>query len=284
MVTVALGGEGGDEIFAGYPAYYAHKMAERYEQIPLILRRNVIEKLINGLPVRLNSMSIEFLAKRFVKSLQFPLLPERHQSLFGSFMWGEQEMLLTTDVKTRDGADLFGEARHWLELCDAQNVIERSQFLDTKMYLADGILAKVDRASMAASLEVRAPFLDPNIVEFAAGLSQYYKLHCKTIKFGFGRTGKFVLKKAVADMLPPAVTQRVKKGFVPPISGWLKGKLNVMMHDLLSDDRLRRDGMFQPAYVQRLISDHELGKADNGKLLWSLMVFQMWSDNFLTKD
>jgi asparagine synthase (glutamine-hydrolysing) len=248
-----------------------------------MIRRKLIDKFIRGLPVRLSSMSFDFLAKRFVNSMQFPALAERHQSLLGSFMYDEQELLLTADIKQRDGADIFGEARNWLAICDAQNVIEQSQFLDTKMYLADGILTKVDRASMAVSLEVRAPLLDPNVVEFAAGLSEYYKLHCQTVKFALGRTGKYVLKKAVADMLPPEVTQRVKKGFVPPISGWLKGKLNPMLHDLLAEERLQREGIFKAAYVNRLISDHENGKADNGKLLWSLMVFQMWSDNFLTR-
>jgi asparagine synthase (glutamine-hydrolysing) len=281
LVTVALGGEGGDEIFAGYPTYYVHKLAERYEQIPLVIRRNLIEKLVQSLPVRLSSMSFDFLAKRFVRSLQFQGLVERHQSLLGSFMRGEQEMLLTSDAKSRNGADIFGQAHHWLDLCDAQNVIEQSQFLDTKMYLADGILTKVDRASMAVSLEVRSPFLDPQVVEFAAGLSEYYKLHCQTVKFGLGRTGKYVLKKAVGHMLPPSVTQRMKKGFVPPVSGWLKGRLNVMLRDLLNEERLRREGLFEPKYVQGLISDHEKGKADNGKLLWTLMIFQMWSDNYL---
>ena len=116
-------------------------------------------------------------------------------------------------------------------------MLERMQNLDTQLYLAEDILTKVDRASMAVSLEVRAPFLDPNVAEFAASLPANYKLR--------GGKSKYILKRAVADLLPSFVTRRSKKGFGVPVAEWLKEKLRPLARDLLSPDRVRRAGGFR---------------------------------------
>ncbi len=280
-VTVALGGDGGDEIFAGYPWYYAHKMAERYEKIPRFLRRNFFESVVNRLPTGDKNMSFDFLAKRFIKSLTNQDLAARHHSLLGSFMFGEQEHLLTDSVKSRNGANIYDGAQDWLEICDADNIVEKMQFLDMKSYLAEDILTKIDRASMAVSLEVRSPFLDPRIAEFSASLPRDYKLNCKTAKFAFGNTGKFILKKAVAPLLPPPVTKRKKQGFVIPVAAWLKGKLNPLVRDLLAPERIKKQGLFNSIFVQKLLAEHETGQANHDKMLWTLLIFQLWFDNFL---
>ena len=281
-VTVALGGDGGDEIFAGYPMYYAHKLSQRYEQIPAFLRRNIIEKTVAKLPTNTEDMAFDFLAKRFVKALAHDDLIERHHSFFGSFTPAEQEKLLTEAVKSapRQESDVYAEARRWLKRCDSRDIVEKMQFLDMKFFLAEDILTKVDRASMAVSLEVRAPFLDPRIAEFAASLPSDYKLFCKTWKFGFGKTGKLVLKKAVAPLLPNFVVKRPKKGFGIPVAAWLNNRLNPLMRDLLAPDLLKRQNLFNADYVQKLILDHERGLANNYKQLWTLIVFQLWTRNF----
>ncbi|MEP6925615.1 MAG: asparagine synthase (glutamine-hydrolyzing), partial [Pyrinomonadaceae bacterium] len=271
-VTVALGGDGGDEIFAGYPMYYGHKLANTYEKIPRILRKNFIERVVNNLPTNTKNMAFDFKAKRFINAVSNSDLVARHHSFFGSFTTSEQESLLTSEVKSNNGADIYTEARKWFKDCDADNLIEKTQFLDMKFYLAEDILTKVDRASMAVSLEVRAPFLDPRVAEFAASLPANYKLN--------GRTSKFILKKAVAPLLPDFVTKRRKKGFGIPVAAWLKGKLNPLVRELLAPERLKKQGIFNSVFVQKLLVEHEQGRANHYKTLWTLIIFQLWYDNF----
>lgn len=271
-VTVALGGDGGDEIFAGYPMYYAHKLAQTYEMIPQFLRKNFIEAAVNNLPTSTKNMAFDFKAKRFINSVAEKDLIARHHSFFGSFTPAEQKSLLTDYAKSNNGADIYAEARKWREICDAENVTEQMQFLDIKFYLAEDILTKVDRASMAVSLEVRAPFLDPRVAEFSASLPETYKLN--------GSKTKYILKKAVAPLIPDFVIKRPKKGFGIPVAAWLKGKLNPLVRELLAPDRLKKQGLFNPDFVSRLISEHEQGKANHYKTLWTLLIFQLWFDNF----
>ncbi|MGI8898061.1 MAG: asparagine synthetase B family protein, partial [Pyrinomonadaceae bacterium] len=157
--------------------------------------------------------------------------------------------------------------------CDADDIVERMQNLDTRLYLAEDILTKVDRASMAVSLEVRAPFLDRRVAEYAASLPAHYKLR--------GRKTKYILKRAVADLLPPFVTRRSKKGFGVPVAEWLKGKLRPLARDLLSPERVRRAGVFNPEYITRLQDEHERGVANHRKLLWTLLMFELWHESFI---
>ena len=271
-VTVALGGDGGDEIFAGYPMYYAHKVAGAYGSIPQFLRSRLIEPVVRRLPVSNKNLSFDYKAKRFVKSAKCETI-ERHHSWFGSFSNDEQKPLLAENVLTQTHGDIYAGPRGLLDICDATNEIERMQYLDMNFYMAEDILTKVDRASMAVSLETRAPFLDPRIGQFAAGLPLDYKLR--------GNKGKYILKKSLEGLLPKAILTRSKKGFGIPIAEWLKGRLNPLMHDLLAPERLKDQGFFEPAHVQTLMAEHEKGIASHHKQLWTLLVFQLWYDNFL---
>lgn len=271
-VTVALGGDGGDEIFAGYPMYWGHRWAEIYERVPRFLRRGLIEPIVNRLPVKTKNLSFDYRARRFVLGADYEQVA-RHHIWFGSFTPAEQTALLTNEVKRGSDSDIYSQARGLLAECDSEDVVERMQSLDTQLYLAEDILTKVDRASMAVSLEVRAPFLDPRVAEYAASLPTAYKLH--------GRKTKYILKRSVADLLPPFVLQRGKKGFGVPVAEWLKGKLRPMARDLLSPERLRRSGLFDPVYVARLQSEHERGVANHRKLLWTLLMFELWHESFV---
>ncbi len=271
-VTVALGGDGGDELFAGYPMYYGHKVAAAYGAIPRFLRSGLIEPVVRRLPVSTKNLSFEYRAKRFVRSAAHDPIT-RHHSWFGSFSVDEQEALLTDDVKDNSKSDIYLAARNLLELCNAGDEIEQMQFLDLNFYLAEDILTKVDRASMAVSLETRAPFLDPRVGQFAASLPLRFKLR--------GTKGKYILKKALSGLLPHDILHRSKKGFGIPIAEWLKGRLNPMMHDLLAPERLKPQGLFEPMFVGRMIDEHERGVASHHKQLWTLLVFQLWYDNFL---
>lgn len=285
-VTVALGGDGADEIFAGYPSYYAHKMAERYEKLPLFLRRHVIENAIKLLPASRQNMAFDFLAKQFLRSLENKDIVARHLSFFGSFTFDELGGLLSESVRAGEPTDIYAEARDWADNAvfdtdiPSNNLVERMQFLDMKFYLAEDIMTKVDRASMAVSLEVRAPFLDTRIVEFAARLPRDFKLNCKSPKFALGRTGKYILKKAVEPLLPPSIAGRKKNGFVIPLASWLRGELRPLVRDMLSRESILSQGLFDPDYVEKLIREHESGASNHAKTIWSLLVFEMWNKNF----
>ena len=274
-VTVALGGDGGDELFAGYPMYFAHRVAGFYNAIPQFLRGGLIEPFVNRLPVSNKNLSFDYKAKRFVAAANRDAVT-RHHSWFGSFSSDAQNDLLSRDVLAATSADIYRDAKDLLEITNASTEIERMQFLDVNFYLAEDILTKVDRASMAVSLEVRAPFLDPRVAQFAAALPLEYKLK--------GSQGKYILKKAVEKILPKNILHRPKKGFGVPVAAWLKGSLNPLMHELLDAKRLKNQGFFNEKFVQRLIREHETNVASHHKQLWTLLVFQLWFDNFMRKN
>src|SRR6266699_4059212 len=163
-VTVALGGDGGDEIFAGYPMYFGHHMARAYLAVPRFLRRGLIEPAVNLLPVKTKNLSFDYRARRFITASHYDSVA-RHHIWFGSFAPHDQDMLLTDDVNRASDGDIYRDARRMFAECDANDLIERMQNLDTQLYMAEGILTKVDRASMAVNLEVRAPDLDPRQAE-----------------------------------------------------------------------------------------------------------------------
>jgi asparagine synthase (glutamine-hydrolysing) len=271
-VTVALGGDGGDELFAGYPMYTAHNVARLYARLPLALRRQLIERLVRMLPVKTKNLSFDFKARKFITGMRYADDVARHHSWFGSFTPDDQERLLVPEVRRATDGDIYAVARALLDSCDADDTVGRMQYLDTKLYLAEDILTKVDRASMSVSLEVRAPFLDRRVAEYVARLPIHYKLR--------GRTSKYILKKAMAPLLPPFVARRGKKGFGVPAAEWLKGRLRPLARDLLAPSRLRRQGLFDADYVTRLQDEHERGAANHFKPLWTLLMFELWRENF----
>jgi asparagine synthase (glutamine-hydrolysing) len=209
---------------------------------------------------------------RFVTGAKYDTIA-RHHVWFGSFTPEEQQSLLTDAVLNSTDGDIYRNAREMLQECNATDLVESMQNLDTRLYLAEDILTKVDRASMAVSLEVRAPFLDPRVAEFAASLPAHYKLR--------GGKTKYILKRAVAELVPPFVTRRSKKGFGVPVAEWLKGKLRPLARDLLSPERVRRAGVFKPEFVSRLQDEHERGVANHRKLLWTLLMFELWHESFV---
>ena len=271
-VTVALGGDGGDELFAGYPMYVGHRWAEIYKYVPGVVRRGLIEPVVRGLPVKTKNLSFDYKALRFITGARYDTVA-RHHIWFGSFTPDQQQQLLTPDALAATNSEIYADAREIAEECNNDDLVTRMQSVDTRLYLAEDILTKVDRASMAVSLEVRAPFLDPRVAEFAASLPSNYKLRrMKT---------KYILKKAVRDLLPGFVTRRGKKGFGVPVAEWLKFNLRPLARDLLSPERVRRAGVFNADYVARLQDEHERGVANHRKLLWTLLMFELWHESFV---
>lgn len=273
-VTVALGGDGGDELFAGYPMYYAHGIAAKYSALPGFVRSGIIEPIVNALPVSTNNLSFDYKAKRFIRAAKFDDVA-RHHSWFGSFSTDQHEKLFAKHVMTATETDIYRSVRELVNASDAKKVVERMQYADINYYLAEDILTKVDRAAMAVSLETRAPFLDPRVGQFAASIPVEFKLK--------GKSGKVILKEAMKDLLPHEILHRPKKGFGIPIAEWLKGRLNPLMHDMLAPERLESQGLFNAGYVGRLIREHESGAASHHKELWTLLVFELWHESFLTR-
>ena len=271
-VKVALGGDGGDELFLGYPTFPAHRVARGLDRVlPLGARRRLGDALLAAarlLPVSTRNMSFDFKLKRFSSGLGFHA-DHRHQAWMGSFLPAELGALLRPAVVEAlpEGAPYeLVDAVH--AGSDARDGLDRATLQYARLYLAGDVLAKVDRASMAASLEVRAPLLDRAMVELACAIPSALKLK--------GMTTKHLLKEAARPWLPAGIVDRPKKGFGVPIGRWLRGPLRPLAEALLAPDRLSREGFFEAAAVKRLLDEHLAGRADHRKPLWTLLAFQMW--------
>jgi asparagine synthase (glutamine-hydrolysing) len=260
-VTVALGGDGGDELLAGYPTFFADQVASLYV-VPRLLNDRLVRPLADLLPVSTDDFSFDFKLKRFLRGAA-SREDVRHALWLGAFSPAEQRSLVT-----HPSGDPYDVHRHLFANAPSQDRVERLIYIYAKTYLEGDVLVKVDRASMACSLEVRAPFLDVELVEFLGRVPARLKQH---------RLGtKLLLKRALAGILPPGIASRPKKGFGIPVAEWLKGSLRELLQDELSTARIRDQGIFDAAVVERLVSEHMSGRRDHRKQLWTLLVFQLW--------
>ena len=267
-VTVALGGDGADELLAGYPTFQAERASSMFRKLPRAAR-SLARAAVGRLPVDPGNISLDFKLKQFLRGASEPS-SLAHQRWLGSFSGQEIGQVL------EDGGTFDVESEHLRRaslLDPGGDPLTRSLRLYQDTYLPDDILAKVDRASMACGLEVRAPFLDAGLVDTIQRLPSSYK-------YGRGIT-KRLLKGAAKGRLPPAILDRPKKGFGIPVARWLKGPLSPLMHSLLGPGRLRRQGLFRPDEVARRIGEHEAGARDHRKPLWTLLMFQLWHDRWL---
>ena len=241
-VKVALGGDGGDELFAGYPAFQAHRIMEKLSVLPTAWRDRLIG-LARRLPVSHRYASLDFLLQQFFKGAG--VSPEIRFFLWmGSYGSEQKRGLLSAPLQERLlRSNAYEDIINYVRQSRLTRDFERLQYLCMKLYMQDGILVKVDRASMANGLEVRVPFLDYNLVEYAASIHPAFKL-C-------GMTAKYVLKKAMENHLPASIIRRRKAGFMIPLASWLSGELRNMVEELCSEEQLRADGLFDPAFVRQ---------------------------------
>jgi len=266
-VKVALGGDGGDELFAGYSTLQAHRLVEYYERIvPGVVRYRLVPWVVDRLPVSHDNISFDFKARRFISGRGVPI-EERHHRWMGSFTPAQKRELLQPWLAAAV-KDTYRVAFEHSRACEAEEWVNRVLYLDMKLYLEGGMLPKVDRASMANSLEVRVPLLNHTLVEYMAGLPHELKLHRMTTKY--------LLRLALRGLVPDAILRRGKKGFNMPVAKWLAGPLRSLAEDMFSQERLKREGFFNPTYVRQLLDEHLAGQRDHRKLLWTLLMFELW--------
>ena len=258
--TVALSGDGGDELFGGYLTYMADQIARPLRLLPRAARRAGLRLLGAALPCSAKKISFEYKLKRLLEgSLLSP--DDAHLFWNGAFTPAQKCAVLGRESW---GPNLF----HALPESRETGALNRYMFLDQKYYLTDNILAKVDRMSMAHSLEVRPPLLDHRIVEFAASLPQQLKIR--------GAEQKLILRRLMRNKLPASIIRRPKKGFDIPAHDWFRGFLRPLLEDTVNRQTIEASGLFNFAATERLIRDHMNRRINAGYQLWGLLTLFLW--------
>lgn len=259
-VTVSLSGDGGDELFCGYPRYAWVRQGRMIQGIPSSLRRPLCS-LLSRVPVH-----------KVQRAAESVLYDDPAQLYFHTVGVFERKRLAEVLPEVADDSHLsyfrtFRDDR-W------GGIVERAMATDIRTYLPDDILAKVDRASMACSLEARVPLLDHRIVEFAARLPMEFKVR-------EGET-KYLLRQALYRLVPRKLIDRPKMGFGIPVNRWLRNELRPLLDEYLGPDRIRKEGFLLPAGVSRVVSEHLSGRRDHQYRLWALLVFALWRERYLS--
>ena len=272
-VTVALSGDGGDENFAGYRRYYFDRLENQLRQsTPAFFRTSLIRMLAKIYP-QFAWMPQILRAKTLLTNLS-------HDPVYGYFnsmsyfLPDMKDRILSPDVKySLQGYDSIEVFRKHFENCDSKDPLTRTQYVDFKTYLVDDILTKVDRASMANSLEVRVPILDHKFVELVAQIPSYLKLN--------GKISKYIFKKAASRFLPDEILNRGKMGFSIPVGEWLKKELKPLVHETILSETFDERSLFDSQYVHWLYKQHVSGMRDFTQPLWALLSFELWARRFL---
>lgn len=270
QMTVALSGDGGDELFGGYFTYIADDLAGAYRRIPGFLRRSFIEPMVNVLPTSFGRISLDYRAKAFIQAAdrESPyehfgwtevFRPETKEKLYYSWFWNI--------VQNRPMAESYSRA---FSEAGSRKGVERFLYVDQRTHLLDEYLVKVDRLSMAHSLEVRPPFLDHRLVEFAAEIPIHYKIK--------GPTTKYLIRRLMKGRLPDSILNGAKKGFSPPTARWLATDLMEYVKQKFSAKRLKDIPFLNPDYPSQLLDLHTRRKANLGRQLWTLLMFVEWYD------
>jgi asparagine synthase (glutamine-hydrolysing) len=268
-VTVALGGDGGDELFGGYRRYRAVQLAAALDPIPGAIRRGAWGAVRRLAPSTGSERTGRARLRRFMRAVAEPA-PTRYLQIAGIF---SAERLI--DAATPEFESEIVSAEHELSTrasATSGDALARVQRLDLALYLPDDLLVKVDIASMANSLEVRAPFLDRELVEYTTRLPSGLKIR--------GGQGKWLLRQAFADVLPPESAARTKQGFGLPVGAWLRTSLRPLMDDAILSRRAIDRGYVSGQAAKALVDEHMRG-IDHTHRLWSLIMLELWHREFI---
>jgi asparagine synthase (glutamine-hydrolysing) len=269
-VTVALAGDGADEILAGYPTYRATLLARRLQFLPHPVVQFFSQGLLRWLPLSDEKISWQEKLARFMAGVGLPW-GEAHAVWRQIHSPAQKRALLQTPAQRPHALPALYQS--YYERSRAKNILDALLYVDTRFYLPNDMLVKVDRMSMAHGLEGRVPFLDYTLVEFVAKLPSHYKLR--------GGVGKYLLRRAMADRLPAITLQRPKAGFNIPAAKWLRGDLKDLLYAHLAPDRLNAVGIWQAGAVQKMLAQHQARQADYGHQLWGLLTFMLWWEQFM---
>jgi asparagine synthase (glutamine-hydrolysing) len=264
-VKVVLSGDGADELFAGYAIYRKMLLMERYRQLPDLVRKTLLNPLLRRLVplpkmnkyLHLSTLALE---RRYLNVHLYDIRLREH-------------LYHHEFRRALNGYDPLDSIEEIYRQTDGWDTLSRLLYLDIRTWLADDILIKSDRMSMAASIEMREPYLDYRLVEFAARIPSAYKLH-------FG-TSKHILKKSIGDLLPREILQRRKMGFPTPLARLLQKELHAYLVEVLRAPRSRCRGYFDVRFIDRLIEQHLRGEADHHAILWRLLILEEWHRNFV---
>jgi asparagine synthase (glutamine-hydrolysing) len=271
-VTVALNGDAGDENFAGYERYVANVLADRHGRLPAVVGRP-LKALLSRIPRWGGPKAPLARLGRFADALSEPV-ERRYAQWMMHFRPSAKEWLCTPGFLEATGnPDSVALIASAYAQSNAGNLVDATLDVDVQMYLPDDLLVKVDIATMAHGLEGRSPFLDQEVMEFAAGLPAGFKLR--------GRTKKYLLKRAVRDLLPQGIIERPKMGFGVPLDHWFREDLREMAYDVLLSARSMQRGYFDPTFVRSLLDEHTSGKANWHYHLWNLLMLELWHRTFI---
>jgi asparagine synthase (glutamine-hydrolysing) len=267
-VKVVLSGDGGDELFAGYERYRVDRDRRAFERLPEFIRRNVLLRASRMLPRGAYG-------KNFLRHVALPA-DARYIDSVSYFNEAGKDELLSRDFRSALGTYNSDEAfKRLYNAPPSQDPTDRLLYLDSKTYLPGDILTKVDRMSMAHSIEARVPLLDHKLIEFVQTIPAPLKLR--------GRVTKHIFKRAVRGIIPDEIIDRPKQGFDVPIKKWLNGELRALLVDTLGDARTRQRGYFNQDAVDRILDEHRRGRRDNSRHLWGLLTFELWQRAFIDR-
>ncbi len=265
-VTVALSGDGGDEVFAGYTHYRLGPVTKYSQRIPESLRTTLLRPLSNSLPAWLpGAQTLAYISCSDIDRIIMKYsrgLSTHHASIFSPEL-----------VHTVESTDPSVVLLNLLRDVQDRDRLTQLQYLDSKTYLCGDILTKLDRASMMVSLEARVPFLDHPLVEFAASLPPHLKMK--------GNATKYLLKRVAERLLPHKAIHRPKQGFAVPIESWVRHEWSEMCHELVLGHRALARRNFNPGFLNRIMTEHRCGRRDHSATIWTLMVLELWFRNMI---
>jgi asparagine synthase (glutamine-hydrolysing) len=281
-VTVALSGDGGDEQFCGYTRYWATQtMSSGFQRLPGPLRI-WLYKCLSLIPTPFVETLYNRLQPVLLPAFRSANFPDKWQKLIAQMSHTDLQSLYRVSVclwdmdRVKQLTGCFPESSRFEQVFDQTTdwpTLSRLMRVDQQTYLTDAMLVKVDRASMAAGLEIRVPLLDQRVVEYASRIPEEFL-------FQKGQ-GKHILRRLLSRYIPAALFERPKMGFAIPVSRWLRGELEPMLLDYLAEERLKREGIFDASVVAAMVSDHLSGRANHPHRLWALLMWEMWREKWL---
>ncbi|HEY4502306.1 MAG TPA: asparagine synthase (glutamine-hydrolyzing) [Candidatus Paceibacterota bacterium] len=271
-ITVALGGDGGDELFGGYQTFQAEYFASWYRKVPRFFREEMIKKIVNAVPIFDKDFSPLFFIKKFIEGIDDNNF-YTHQNWLSAYRREERKELFNPEVwESLENENEFDHIDRYRNEIESDDERQKLLYMYMRTYLMDEVLVKVDRASMAHALEVRAPFLDYQLVDFVNTLPYEFKVK--------GLTTKYILKQLMRDVLPRNIVSRTKKGFSVPLSLWLQTDLKDLCNAVLAKEKIEQQGLFNYDFIEKIKNEHFTNVRNNSRKLWTLLSFSLWYERW----